>query len=96
MAFRRTEGNDRKDLIADLRFIKVNLNGHGRADKGFIAALADDVKELVSLIPAGARRLFTGHSLGGALATLAAALHSPDYLYTYGSPRVGDHALRPA
>jgi predicted lipase len=71
----------------------VDLKDHGRVDKGFINALADDVKELVSLIPAGARSLFTGHSLGGALATLAAALHSPDYLYTYGSPRVGDHAF---
>jgi hypothetical protein len=93
VAFRGTEGNDLKDLIADLRLRKVDLKGHGRVDKGFIDALADDVKELVSLIPAGARSLFTGHSLGGALATLAAALHSPDYLYTYGSPRVGDHAF---
>jgi hypothetical protein len=93
VAFRGTEGNDFKDLISDLRLRKVDLKDHGRVDEGFIDALADDVKELVNFIPADARSLFTGHSLGGALATLAAALHSPDLLYTYGSPRVGDHAF---
>ena len=32
----------------------------------------------------------TGHSLGGALATLAAARHQADVLWTFGAPRVGD------
>jgi hypothetical protein len=33
---------------------------------------------------------FAGHSLGAALATLAASLRPPRALYTFGSPRVGD------
>lgn len=33
---------------------------------------------------------YTGHSLGAALATLAASLRPPRALYTFGSPRVGD------
>jgi predicted lipase len=33
---------------------------------------------------------YTGHSLGAALASLAASLRPPRALYTFGSPRVGD------
>jgi hypothetical protein len=33
---------------------------------------------------------YTGHSLGGALATLAASLHRPQAVYTFGTPRIGD------
>ncbi len=37
--------------------------------------------------------LFCGHSLGGALATLAASVYPPDITLTFGSPRVGDRAF---
>ncbi len=36
---------------------------------------------------------FTGHSLGGALATLAASLSAPQAVYTFGAPRIGDCAF---
>ena len=37
--------------------------------------------------------LYTGHSMGGALATLAASLRRPQAVYTFGAPRVGDAAF---
>lgn len=36
---------------------------------------------------------FTGHSLGGALAILAASLRPPRAVYAFGSPRCGDAAF---
>ncbi len=33
---------------------------------------------------------YTGHSLGGALAVLAASLKKPEAVYTFGSPRMAD------
>jgi triacylglycerol lipase len=89
VAFRGTEPDDPTDLFADARFTKVTWDGAGRVHEGFRNALPDPAA-LGPMIPAGARVLFTGHSLGAALATLAAALRRPDHLYTFGSPRVGD------
>lgn len=37
--------------------------------------------------------LYTGHSLGGALAVLATARKAAEVVYTFGAPRVGDPAF---
>ncbi len=65
--------------------------GGGLVHQGFLEALM----KIWEPIRHRLRRLkmpvfFSGHSLGGALATLAAADFSPSALYLYGSPRVGD------
>ncbi|BCR89853.1 lipase family protein [Aspergillus chevalieri] len=58
--------------------------------------LSGQIKDAVNQYP-DYKMVFTGHSLGGALATIAATvLRNEGYtidLYTYGSPRVGNEAL---
>lgn len=91
--FRGTDDLDdlRKDLDA-----KLVPAEHGRVHRGFRDAL-----ELVwdTLEPrlCGRAPLLAGHSLGGALAVLAAArLPRVRAVYTFGAPRVGDAAFRDA
>jgi pimeloyl-ACP methyl ester carboxylesterase len=59
---------------------------------GFAHALAHVQDDLLAAIDAlNYKTFYTGHSLGAAMATLLASLRKPDYLYTIGSPRVGDN-----
>jgi triacylglycerol lipase len=63
----------------------------GRVHEGFMEAFASVESEIDSaLAPFTCPAFYTGHSLGAALATLAASRRPPRALYTYGSPRVGD------
>jgi len=93
VAFRGTE-RDPRDLATDARFVKVAWPGGGRVHGGFATALARVATALDTWLyrhPGAA--LFTGHSLGGALACLAASRLRPARLATFGCPRVGDAAF---
>lgn len=95
VAIRGSEPNDYKDWIADVSFFKQKWAGEGRVDVGFRDAVPDMTALVNKLAPfestnPRSRVLFTGHSLGAAIAVLTGALHYPDYLYTFGCPRVGD------
>lgn len=81
------------DLVADLKFFKKK---HGRAavHRGFLGELdklwpkiAADLEEhtMSPAIPVFA----TGHSLGGAMATLAGMRHRFEQVVTFGAPRAG-------
>lgn len=84
------------DILADLRFIPTsfdeseNVNVHrgflGEIDKLW-THIAQDIDEHVKDKPLWV----TGHSLGGAMATLAGMRHSFEQVVTFGEPRVGIH-----
>lgn len=93
LAFRGTESDKPEDVLADAMTLQVSsgLFPNCRVHAGF----ADRFERVAKLLPAspapaGDRFLITGHSLGAALATLAAARWQPTQLLTYGGPRVGD------
>jgi len=107
LAFRGTESKIQKDInafnqfIADLKtdfdFRLVDSRDAGKIHNGFNKALDEVWDEILPHLDSAASRplWMTGHSLGGALATLAAARRQKvPGLYTYGSPRVGDKVFR--
>ena len=101
ISFRGTEVVQIKDWFTDLMAISVPAPaGVGRIHKGFacgLAAVWPQLSQAVAEEYDGRSPIWiTGHSLGGALATLAAAqlrfnARLPvQGLYTFGQPRVGD------
>lgn len=94
LVFRGTETGEPIDLGVDLLAVPVPWESGGAVHAGFKLALDHVRAEVATLLERRTGRLiFTGHSLGAALATLAAALWSPDAVYTFGSPRVGNAAF---
>lgn len=95
LVFRGTE-KDFKDIRADLdaRFMK---SASGRAHRGFVTAYdsaADQIRSLLDKVSTDLPLYVAGHSLGGALATVAGSDLARQRVvaacYTFGSPRVGD------
>jgi len=101
--WKRTDGFDPGQMIADFKTnIDIRLTdwiGGGRVHNGFKKALEDVWEEILpeisNLKKQGVIIWVTGHSLGAALATLAAdRLQDAQGLYTFGSPRVGDQGFQ--
>ena len=91
VVFRGTDEVD--DVLRDLDAGLVP-EGAGRVHRGFQQAL-DQVWEVVEAHLGGRPATFTGHSLGGALASIAAMRYrETQAAYTLGSPRVGNGAFR--
>ena len=98
VCFRGTEPKEMSDVKADLNAIqRKGLHNKGDVHGGFqgeINKVWDDLNFTVADIQD--RKIhITGHSLGGAMATICAKRLQeegidPHCLYTYGSPRVGD------
>ncbi len=89
LVFRGT--SDYRDVFSDLNTIPVKWPAGGLVHRGFMYALDEVWQEIEQLLSSLSFPVFyTGHSLGGALAVLAAAKKAPCALYHFGSPRVGN------
>lgn len=96
IAFRGTEPKQLNDIAADLKAWKSKSKVSGRVHDGFYDEIEKLWPDISREIKRHTKRSITicGHSLGGAMATIAAARISKDrddvMLYTFGSPRVGN------
>ncbi len=96
LAFRGTESDKFEDLISDGDILqRAWPSSTGCPVHAGFADCWDAVTERVaSLLPEPkGTLLITGHSLGAALATLAAIVVKPAKLITFGSPQVGNEKL---
>ena len=94
-AFRGTEPSKLNDVMADLNLIKNAAKAGGKVHSGFQQEVNDLWMDILAEIEHNQQLkvqkdiYMTGHSLGAAMATIAATRHSPVELFTFGSPRVG-------
>ncbi|GLO63459.1 hypothetical protein MACH09_39670 [Vibrio sp. MACH09] len=97
LAFRGTEATSLNDIKADAKATITKCKTPGRVHEGFHDAFGSVENELrTALLELTEKKplFITGHSLGGALATIAAKRltfeHGIAACYTFGAPRVGD------
>lgn len=94
VSFRGTQTDDLTDVIHDAECIPMTVAGYrGMVHWGFEKALQSiwpQVQEWLAANASPQPPVFSGHSLGAALATLAAARVTNAELITFGSPRVGN------
>ena len=100
--WKKRESFDLKEVLADL---KTNVDiwltdwqQGGKVHRGFKEALEEVWPDLLPYIrklhDKGCKIWITGHSLGGALATLFASRYgNAQGVYTFGSPRVGNEVF---
>lgn len=92
--------------LADFDFVQVPYPGfpHARVHQGFYACWKGLESQVRALVARAQQRCptcalaFTGHSLGAAIAGVAAletatVTPTPVHMYTYGMPRIGDQPL---
>ena len=95
LAFRGTEPSKMNDVMADLKIIRNSAKAGGKVHSGFQEEVNDLWMDVLSELEHNdslkIRKdvYMTGHSLGAAMATIAATRYNPLELFTFGSPRVG-------
>lgn len=95
IAFRGTEPSEFSDITADLNALPDRANnGNGWVHNGFqeeVNKVWDEVTRVLNKELKDRRLYICGHSLGGAMSTIAASRLGDRVtcMYTYGSPRAG-------
>ncbi len=101
IAFRGTEPNEWNDIKADMDASKALAETVGHVHRGFKKEVDDLWPQLEKMLVENKQNLakklwFTGHSLGGAMASICAGRcllshidTQPEQVHTFGSPRVG-------
>lgn len=98
IACRGTEADEWNDLKADINAAQALAETVGKVHRGFKKEVDDLWPILEKKLKTNTKNLwFTGHSLGGAMATICAGRcllskidSSPIQIQTFGSPRVGN------
>jgi len=95
LAFRGTETQEWADLAHDLAATSVPWpEARGHVHDGFARSLRSLLPQVRDWLGSQGKErvklLICGHSLGAAMATLAASIFQPATLVAVGSPRVGD------
>lgn len=102
LAFRGTEATEKSDIVADLNALRDPEPAGGRVHQGFqgeVDKIWDSICEDLGNVKINPKLYVCGHSLGGAMATVAGGrlykqlVNTPcdlQELYTFGSPRVGN------
>lgn len=98
LGFRGTEPTSMKDIKSDINAITIPCESGGQIHTGFSEAFNQVFVDIQKTLDNGKYKekplFITGHSLGGALATIAAKklIHKGGIAacYTFGSPRVGN------
>jgi len=88
--------NGASDYLTDLNLIPKKSGQGGVVHSGFKKAFEtvwDKVNDILHRPDVPSTVWITGHSLGGALATLAASRIAARGCYTFGSPRVGSKSF---
>ncbi|MBK8555441.1 MAG: lipase family protein [Lewinellaceae bacterium] len=103
ICFRGTSSG--KDALSDVNFFKTDaFGGHGRVHRGFQQSLDGvwaPLQAAVDALGADKKIFLCGHSLGAALAQLAAhrfalSAYKVANVYVFGSPRIGNQEFREA
>lgn len=104
IGFRGTQVDKTQDILADINVLRKDVDGFGPVHNGFLRAFKNIEPILKAKLEAESGRdlkiWVTGHSLGGALSSLASTTilnhmendSSYDFegVYTFGQPRVGN------